>query len=319
MKAKERNKRYYNKKIISNSTVNSDEIHLKKEQNEILKNILEILNGNDTKRNKSYNWTNIISLILSIISIGASIFTTYSIFKMEGFNKCLLLSDIELKIDDSNEDSYLIEFDIKQGGIKKAFIATISDEGTIKYDNISEKAGKKTISFTRNAEVNQFNLSDCEIVIQNRGGVQNGSLNGIIEKKYISDFAFVILDTTDQWWVYYIIVSPEYVPNNSVYCLYVYGEDAELIAKHEKQLETQEITYTVIDGSLTNIVTIRDKIESELKKDYNLYNSDECFSGINGEVFRCNPKIINLYKPPDAEDVYNNILNIHEDIDKLSF
>ena len=94
------------------------------QRNKILNDILGKVSENTGNGNAKI--IDKISIVISIIAMIASIVVPIYIHNKETYNESLVLnSEMSIEVDNQYEDSYIIEFDIKQGGIKKAYIAKI--------------------------------------------------------------------------------------------------------------------------------------------------------------------------------------------------
>ena len=281
------------------------------QRNKILKEILETISeSKDGKKISKAEINSIVTSILAVIISFTSILITIWIHKNEAFNESLVLSsEISIQIDNNYEDSYIIEFDIKQGGIKKAYIAMTSSDGSIAYESILQSSSGSAIKLVRNSGKSK------EDIQTNTGKIIG---DGIVEINSIKNFALIILDTTEQWWIYYFISTPEFVPKNSSYMLTVYGENGDVIASLNRELEIQKMSRIIIDCSLISVSSIEEAMK-DLKVDYYFFNMPQDFEGVNGEIFTSNPRMENLYELPSATDIYSNIIKIREDIKKMSF
>lgn len=288
---------------------------LSEERNKILQTISKEIDDSIVNENK--NKINVISLIISILALIVSILVPFWIYKMQLFNETLVLSsEIGLEIDDQYKDKYAIEFDVKQGGIKKAYIATVLPDDSIIYDSILQYSNGNTIRLVRDSRKSEEKIQKSTESMQfyNENEILG---DGILEINTIEDFALVLLDTTEQWWIYYFVSTPEFIPVNCEYSAKIFGENGDEIATFKKKLEIQEMDRIFIDGSLTSVTSIEEAMKN-LKVDYYLFEKPQSIKGKNGEIFMSNPRIENLYKLPKEDDIYNSIIKIRDDIKKLS-
>lgn len=286
------------------------------ERNRILKTISNDFKHSVERQSKDKKGN--ITIIISIIAIIAAFVSPLLINAIEGRNKPLLLSDKISLYKEGESESYNIEFYIKQGGLKKVYVAIPTSDGEIVYNNIIENFDNKSIKIIEDSVSKKVDVS--EIVVSTKSIFKENmrdSINGNIFIKTIDNFALVLLDSTGQWWIYYFITSPEIEPQNVQYSLQVFNQNGEIIAEMMEDVQVQAMQTVVIDGTLTSVASIRQQIEA-LNGEYEFFKTPRSFKGKNGEEFTSNPVVQNIYEPPKPEEIFSNIQKIHDDIKEFS-
>ncbi len=300
-------------------------MNLNKERNDVLKKIAESLEKSVTTKRKNQKdrrtfVISIISIVISILAVFAAISVPYISYRLDLKNKPLVLGEkINLYFDDENSENgkYNITFNMKQGSLKKAYIANWEDDGCVVYENIIEDLDGGVLSLSRKSDQTNIDMNSENVNIVNVNTKEMYLINGYINKRYIEDFALVLLDTTGQWWIYYFISSPEFVPENVEYNLKLQDEDGKEIINVESEIEKQEMSYVIIDGTLTSVSSI-EKALAKLDTDYHLFEKPKTFKGKNDIEITSNPIMIDVYNPPTSANIYDKIIEIHKDIVELS-
>lgn len=278
----------------------------------ILEGIITIANSNNGKR---VYVINILSLLVSIGVVAVTIAVPKYAYVLDKINKPLLFDeDVSIKSDDKS-DNYKVSFSIKQGGIKKGYLVFESENGEIIYENIIENLVNDSIQLNRESHTENIYMTGKEVSINLSNNVNEYALfDQYIKVKKIEDFSLVMLDTTGQWWIYYFVTSPEFIPiENVVYNFEVKTDDSKIIVSTQESLDKQEMGYVMIDGTLTSTASI-EKMLQNLETDYKLFSERREIVGENGEKFKSQPIMKDVYSPPRAEDVYNDIIRIRNDI-----
>lgn len=273
-----------------------------------------------TQKDKKTFVISIISIVISIIAVLAAISVPYISYRLDLKNKPLVLGEkIDLYFEDENNEDgkYNITFNIEQGGLKKAYIANWEDDGCVVYENIIEDLDGGALRLSRKSEQREIDMNNFNTTIENGNTSEAFLIDGYISMRCIGEFALVLLDTSGQWWIYYFISSPEFIPENVEYKLQLLGENGEIIISDASRIERQEMSYVIIDGTLTSVSSI-EKTIAKLDTNYYLFERRKTFEGENGIKVTSYPIIKDAYKPPTSANVYDKIIEIHRDINDLS-
>lgn len=300
-------------------------------RNQYLKKISESIQTITNNKNEKQAYViSIISTIISILAIAATIFVPKYEYDLDKINKPLLFDEnVSIELDDES-DGCNVSFSIKQGGIKKAYLAYGGENGELIYENIIENLKNDSLEVKEKSEYKIDDMSDKKVSIDLK--VVNGEkvsigLNYVDEKNLfdgfikivkIKDFSLILLDTIGQWWIYYFVTYPEVIPSeDAVYNFEVQNDDGDVIVSTQEPLDKQDMAYVMIDGTLTSTASIENVLQS-LEVDYKLFSERREIKGENGEIFTSQPIMKNVYIPPRAEDIYNEITRIRNDINDLS-
>lgn len=285
-----------------------------KERNQHLSNISKSVAAMANNKNEKRA---LISMIISIIAIAISIIVPFIEHNLDKVNKPLLFDKNNITIEsDDKSDNYNVSFKIKQGGIKKAyFVLKVGSE--ISYENIIENIENKSLQLNIESKSKEIDMKNEKASIKLNNVTESAFFDNKIKERRIDDFSLVILDTTGQWWIYYFVTSPEFIPQNIKYKFEVKNDDGEIVASSQENLDEQEMDYVMIDGTLTSELSIEKSLQN-LETDYKLFSERRKIKGENGEIFESQPKIENIYTPPKSEDVYNDIITIRDDINTIS-
>lgn len=293
--------------IIKNDKLESENINNK---NEIIDN--NHVDDKKTKKGKKKKKGNkilkfVINYIVPIISVISSCFIVREIhimtdqLQLERNNQSFVLNEITLEY--VKGDRYKVLFDKQQGGIKKAYIADIREEGIV-YNLLSQS------------------LEDCEIELfpvdtEKIKQYQDNSNIDVSGLKFedIRQFALVVLDTTDQWNVHYFVVRPEIDGSKYEYKFEVAKDDGQTIAGYKEELKKDEMQCASFDTQLINELTISEKI-AILSEKYEYYFFSEAIKlkGKNGEIITSNPYMEIHYTVPTVQEIHDNIVEIYTDI-----
>lgn len=245
----------------------------------------------------------VLCLFVSLIMMGELDLIKKQI-SLEKNNKSFVLED-EIKLDHITGNSYSVEFNIEQGGIKKAYVADIS----------ADKNGNNSIIYKTldtNLDNVKININDNRILEIDFAGLDFDK-SIIPEIKDIKQFAIVVLDTTNEWTVSYFIIRPEINLADKKYNFTVKSENE--IVEMEKDLTVDSMQQVLLDGDLINISTINERIKIfEEEHRYYFFNEPIEIELENGELFKSNPYIDMVYKIPSSQEIYDNIKAIYDDI-----
>ena len=286
-----------------------------KERNQHLYNISKSIT--DIANSKNEKWAlrlSISSVIISFLAIAIAIIVPFIEYHLDKVNKPLLF-DKNVSIVPEELNDVIITFDIKQGGIKKVYLAFKEKSGII-YKNMVENLDSDSLVIHIESGDEEVDTSKKEIFI-NDNKKEKILLDGHIKMIEIEDFSLVLLDTTGQWWIYYFITSPQIIPDGLEYDFDVKADDGKTIVSEQFSLDKQDMDYVMLDGTLTSELSIEKSLQ-DLETDYKLISERRKIKGENGEIFEFQPKIENIYTPPKAEDIYKDIITIRDDINTLS-
>jgi hypothetical protein len=286
-----------------------------KERNQHLYKISKSIT--DIANSKNEKWAlrlSISSVIISFLAIAIAIIVPFIEYHLDKVNKPLLF-DKNVSIVPEELNDVIITFDIKQGGIKKVYLAFKEKSGII-YKNMVENLDSDSLVIHIESGDEEVDTSKKEIFI-NDNKKEKILLDGHIKMIEIEDFSLVLLDTTGQWWIYYFITSPQIIPDGLEYDFDVKADDGKTIVSEQFSLDKQDMDYVMLDGTLTSELSIEKSLQ-DLETDYKLISERRKIKGENGEIFEFQPKIENIYTPPKAEDIYKDIITIRDDINTLS-
>lgn len=214
------------------------------------------LNCPNRKKNKKHSFVTFVVPIISLIMSFILIFEVPIVANqtlMEKKNMSLVLNNT-IEVDyDSTKEKYKINVNILQGSIKKAYVADITDSGDGSFDIVYYQLNNelKDIELPLDNKKVKYVVEE-DTVFENQDFIQDF----IIED--IRQFAFVILDTTDQWSVWYCIVRPAITPNSSMYNFQVDYETGT--ASDVQPINIEEEQVVVLDGGLINLDTIQNSL-----------------------------------------------------------
>jgi len=284
------------------SSSNKQNVNIEETNNQGLKDS----NLNKEPEKPSESKSRIWSWLAFLISV-ASFISSCQNSERDIFNKSLILNK-QIELEYINDDTYKMSIEKKQGGIKKAYIADIDIE-----DDAIEIIYKES---TDNIVGNQLEIKMQTGVTGDVSGLFVELIDENLGIKDIKQFALVVLDTTDQWNIYYCIIQPEINPD-LVYQT-ILEANGKVIGIEQKEMKKQDMIGVLIDGTLINVPSIKNEMSvfDNVGK-YYFYDVPLEIKGENGEIIKSNPYATIEYSMPEAETVYKNMQNIYEDIKNL--
>ncbi len=278
----------------------------------VKKDAIEVEAGNNKRPVTIESFLSLTAIVISVITL----ICTGVWHRQDMANQILIFSE-ETSFDiDYGSESFNFTLGIEQGGIKKAFWANISDSG-IDYQNKKTLGTKNSVTLTGNLLPMYYNqdkgrLSKDEKVLFDSG-------NAGLKIQPFPEQALIIMDTTERWWIYYFIFSPEITPYNLEYDLSGISEDGTEVGSYVRELEKQNSKIVMIDGRITSVETIKNELERNgIDGSYYFFEESLEETGIDaGAITDSNPYIDNVYEIPDAEKIFKNIEKIHNDINSL--
>jgi len=265
------------------------EVQLKKikSNNETNNNVKEVR----LKKSKFDYFTSITAMILTIVTIGLSLFVFFTQHNFNRRNQTLILReeiDVEHIGRSSDDLSYEITLIAEQGGIVSAMLVNFNENDVFHSQLRHGTIQRNRVAFRVEA------IWTPESELPEEEGVQRW-----VRVHNIIEFALVIQDTRSEWHVFYLIIRPAI--DSTSYTI------TRIDSGEEVSISYQDKDFLILSTRLINLSTVERRIEEFLE------NNNE-FTLAVGTTFRTVAKIDFLMSSPEL--VFNRMRQITRDINQ---
>jgi len=255
-------------------------------------------------------------IMIALIPVALAMFAFQiqrSTYELTRANQTLVLAEAPL-LERAGEWEYKLNLNILQGGIARAYI-------------VEEFVGNDAIYTPRPDLIQDGGTVTMNIAFSEAEIRQLPPIRGMVtEIGEIKQFSVVLLDTVNQWHVFYLVVRPSVsirpISENAYleqtleigYTKNGARETFEF-SEHEAQSRISEKKAVIFNGSVINQATIKDIMEA-FPAEAQVTVVETVDRDDSGMSVRHNISVDIQYTIPNPEEVYNRIQRIFNDIQR---